>query len=193
MIWTPAHRVHVLWLQQTNSHGLLSPVEERGHHGHSLKRRVPRLLPWQAFIAFLGTLPRGWSSFTKHRFTLGGYHLQITKERLLLIISKKKDICKCKGTGGWTGYTPYLGGLAQILGSYFKNIQWTFAASIQGEEILAKSKSQSDLGTMQAWFPMGKPIRGHGFSVLGLAFHWPFQVGTGPTPRRMVSYNKWFN
>ena len=32
-----------------------------------------------------------------HRFALGGYLLQKTKERVLLIISKKKDICKCKG------------------------------------------------------------------------------------------------
>ena len=32
-----------------------------------------------------------------HRFALGGYLLQVTKERMLLITSKKKDICKCKG------------------------------------------------------------------------------------------------
>ena len=32
-----------------------------------------------------------------HRFALGGYLLQITKDRMLLIISKKKYICKCKG------------------------------------------------------------------------------------------------
>ena len=32
-----------------------------------------------------------------YRFALGGYLLQKTKERVLLIISKKKDICKCKG------------------------------------------------------------------------------------------------
>ena len=52
-----------------------------------------------------------------HRFVLGGYLLQKTKERVLLITSNKKDICKCKGESGGTGYTPYLGGLAQILGS----------------------------------------------------------------------------
>ena len=32
-----------------------------------------------------------------HRFALGGYLLQKTKGRMLLITSKKKDICKCKG------------------------------------------------------------------------------------------------
>ena len=52
---------------ETNSHGIPSPVKEKGRHGHSLKRRVPWALPWQAFIAFLGTLPWGWSSFTIHR------------------------------------------------------------------------------------------------------------------------------
>ena len=77
----------------------------------------PRPLPGQAVIVFLGTLHQGWSSFTMHRFVLGGYLLQKTKERMLLITSKKKDICKCKGKGGRTSYTPYLGDLAQILGS----------------------------------------------------------------------------
>ena len=95
---------HCVW-DETNSHRLPSPVEEKGRHSHSLKRRAPQPLPWQAFIAFLGTLPGGWSSFTMHRFTLGGYLLQKTKERMLLITSKRKGICKCKGKSGWTGYT----------------------------------------------------------------------------------------
>ena len=51
-----------------------------------------------------------------HRFVLGGYLLQTTKERMLLNISKK-DICNVKGEMVETGYAPYLGGLAQILGS----------------------------------------------------------------------------
>ena len=32
-----------------------------------------------------------------HRFALGGYLLQETKERRLLITSKRKDICNVKG------------------------------------------------------------------------------------------------
>ena len=98
---------HCGW-DETNSHGLPSPVEEREWHGHSLKRRAPQSLPWQAFISFLGTflfwVHWGWSSFIMHRFTLGGYLLQKTKERMLLNISKRKNICKCKGISGWTGY-----------------------------------------------------------------------------------------
>ena len=49
--------------------------------------------------------------------------LQKTKERVLLITSNRKDICKCKGKSGWTGYSPSLEGIAQILGSYFKDMQ----------------------------------------------------------------------
>ena len=44
---------------------------------------------WQAFIAFLGTLHQGWSSFTMYRFTVGDYLLQITKERMLLILQRE--------------------------------------------------------------------------------------------------------
>ena len=77
-----------------------SPVETKGQHCHSLSERGPRPLPGQVFIAFLGTLHGGWSSFTMHRFALGDYLLQITKERKLLITTKRKDICKCKGKGG---------------------------------------------------------------------------------------------
>ena len=32
------------------------PVEEKGRPGHSLKRRAPRPLPWQALTVFLGPL-----------------------------------------------------------------------------------------------------------------------------------------
>ena len=59
----------------------------------TLSERGPWPLPGQTFIAFLGKLHRGWSLFTVHRFALGGYLLQKTKERMLLITSKK-DICK---------------------------------------------------------------------------------------------------
>ena len=48
-----------------------------------------------------------------HRFVLGGYLLQTTKERMSLNTSKK-DICTVKGE--MVSYAPYLEGLAQILG-----------------------------------------------------------------------------
>ena len=84
LMWILAYEIPVLWLQWTSSHGLPSPVEEKGLHGHSLKGRA---LPWQTFIAFLGILHWGWSSFR---------WLQKTKERVLLITSKRKDISNVK-------------------------------------------------------------------------------------------------
>ena len=60
-----------------------------------VKERAPRPPPGQAFIVFQGPLHQRWSSFTMHRFVLGGYLLQ-TKERVSLNTSKK-DICSVKG------------------------------------------------------------------------------------------------
>ena len=79
----------VFWMQWTNSHGLLKSCGEKGWHGHSLSERVPQALPGQAFIAFLGALHQGRSSFIMHRFALGDYLLQITKKRMLQIQGKK--------------------------------------------------------------------------------------------------------
>ena len=45
----------------------------------------------------------------------------------------------------------------------------------------SKNKPHSGLGTMQAWFPMGEPVRGRGSCpLLNLASHWLFWVETGP-------------
>ena len=66
------------------------PVEKKGH-GHSLSERERAPTPaWTGFYSSLGTLHRGWSSFTMHRFTVGDYLLQITKERMLLTTSKRR-------------------------------------------------------------------------------------------------------
>ena len=97
-----------------------NPVEKKGLHGHTKwegerARESPREsppLPGQAFIAFLGTLHGGWCSFTMHRITKGDYLLRRTKDRTLLITSKRRML-QLKGE---TGHTPYLGGLAQTLG-----------------------------------------------------------------------------
>ena len=79
-----------------------------------VRERAPKPLPGQTGIVFLDTLHQRWSSFTMHRFVLGGYLLQ-TKERMLPNTSKK-DICNIKGEMVETSYAPYLEGLAQILG-----------------------------------------------------------------------------
>ena len=84
-----------------------NPMEKKGRHGHSLSERGREgqrawPLPGQAFIAFLGILHRGWSSFTMHRFAVGDCLLQITKERMLLITSKRRMLQK-KG-GKWLSW-----------------------------------------------------------------------------------------
>ena len=53
-----------------------------------------------------------------------------------------------------------------------------FAASIQSEGVLAKSKSQSGLDTMQARFPTGEPIRGRAW-VLCARPHFPLASLSG--------------
>ena len=123
VMWVSVLRIRVLWMQWTNSHRLQKSCGEKGMAWpHSLsewesqRTREPGPLPGQAFIASLGTLHWGWSSFTMHRFTVGDYLLQTTKEKMLLITSKRRML-QIKGESGWTGYTPYLGGLAQTLGS----------------------------------------------------------------------------
>ena len=122
LMWIPAHGTRVLWLQWTNAHRLQKSCGEKGaawplskwERGWEGQRAWP--LPGQAFIAFLGALHLGWYTFTMHRFTVGDYLLEITKERMLLITSKRRML-QIKGESGWTGYTPYLGGLAHTLGS----------------------------------------------------------------------------
>ena len=83
-----------------------------------------------------------------------------------------------KGESGWTGYTPYLGGLAQTLGSETYSVNICCLNSGWGS--FSKSKPHSSLGTMQAWFPTGEPVHGCGSCPLNLPPHWLFQVGAGP-------------
>ena len=81
---------------KTNSHAKPSPGEEKGQHGHSLKGRAP----WSASVTLsrekhpdpfldrllllLGAHYIEDGPHTIHRFTLGGYLLQKTKESMLI-------------------------------------------------------------------------------------------------------------
>ena len=99
LMWIPAHGIRVLWQQWTNSNGLQKSCGEKGmawplskwERGREGQREPKRTwpLPGQVFIAFLGTLHQGWSSFTMHKFTVGDYLLQTIKDRMLLITSKE--------------------------------------------------------------------------------------------------------
>ena len=133
------------------------PVEKKGLRGRSPSQREgPWPPPGQAFIVFLGTLHRGRSSFTMHRFTTGDYLLRRTKDRTLLISSKRRML----QLEGEAAHPPYLGGLAQILG------RWRYSVNIcclnSGWGSFSNSKCHSSWGTMQAWFPTGEPIHGRG-------------------------------
>ena len=92
----PAHGIRVLWLQWANSHGLQKSCGEKGmgwplsEWERAKRAREPCPMSEQAFIAFLDTLHGGWSSFTMDRLAVGDYLLQITKERMLLITSKRR-------------------------------------------------------------------------------------------------------
>ena len=73
-----------------------------------------------------------------HRFVLGGYLLQATKERMLLNTSKK-DICKCKRRNGRNQLCSIHGrsspdfGKIKILSKHLLP---------QGERVFSKSKSR---------------------------------------------------
>ena len=113
-------------------------------------------LAWTDFYCFLVALHQGRSSFIMHRFASGDYFLQITKKRMLLMQGKK-----------------WLNWLHSVLGRFstdFWKLLQRYALNIcrlnSGRRSFSKSKPQSSLGTMQAWFPMGKPICGPGSCVM---------------------------
>ena len=86
-MWITACRIHVLWQQWANSHGLQKPCGEKGTADRGTGPERARPLSGQAFIAFLGTLhPRMVLIY----YAVGDYLLQITKERMLLITSKRR-------------------------------------------------------------------------------------------------------
>ena len=87
-------RTTEIWWRKRDSMATLREGERA-----SESPRESRPLPGQAFIALLGILHRGWSSFTLHKFTVGDYLLQTTKDRMLLIISKRRML-QLKGESG---------------------------------------------------------------------------------------------
>ena len=90
LMWTLALGVHMLWLQWTNSHGLQKSCGEKGMARPLFKWERAPTLAWTGFYCFSGFITWGWSSFTMHRFSVGDYLSQTTKERMLLITSKRR-------------------------------------------------------------------------------------------------------
>ena len=94
-MWIPAQGIHVLWQQYRDYR---NPVEKRdGVATLQVRERVPNPA-WTGFYCF--------SRYLTRRMVLIYYaqvpfrRLQKTKERVLLITSKRKDIYKCKEKSG---------------------------------------------------------------------------------------------
>ena len=68
-------------------------------------------MPGQAFIAFLGTLHRRWSSFTIHRFNLGDYLFTDNKGKNVANYVKEKGYLQMQGE-------KWLNWLLSILGRF---------------------------------------------------------------------------
>ena len=152
-----------------------NPVEKKGQHGHSRSEREregqrepkkdSRPPPGQAFIAFLGTLYRGWSSLTVHRFTVGDYLLQITKERMLLITSKRR-MFQMQGE-------KWLNWLHSILGRFSTDFR---KLNISSKHLLPQSKVRE----FQRKQVSKQPRYNAGLIPHGRTYPWAWVLCVGP-------------
>ena len=134
------------------------PVEKKGAAWPLSKLERPLL--GQAFIVFLGTLHRGWSSFTMHRFTTGEHcrPFKDDKGQNTANYFKDKDVTAQAGSCSHS----ILGWLStdfrkmKILSKYLN------CCLNSGWGSFSKSKSHSSQGTVPAWFPTWEPIHGCG-------------------------------
>ena len=126
---TPSSEVHILWMQQTNSHGLPKSCGEKGTVRPLSQRESTLTLALTGFYWLSNSIHQRRFSFIMLRFPLGDYFLQIAMERMLLITSyrlTRKKCCKCKGTIRVIGLVTLqsLGELTQASGIYFKDMQY---------------------------------------------------------------------
>ena len=158
-LWPVVSAVLSMW--QTHSHGLQKSGGEKGQHGHSLSERAPcldRLLLLSGSITSKQVLIHyaqvcfKWSPFTDNKEKdVADYYLGITKKRMLQMQGKKLHSILGRFSTDFR----------KLLQRYALNICWLNS----GWGSFSKSKPQSSLDIMQAWFPMGKPICGPGSFV----------------------------
>ena len=162
-MWTLASEVHVLWLRRTNSHGRQKSCGEKGM-AWPLSKWERALTPaWTGFYCFSG--------YITLRIVLI-YYAQVCC-RLPFIDNKGKNVASCFKEKDVTDQGgKWLNWLHSILRRFttdFRKLLQRYAVNIcclnAGWESFSKSKPQSSLGTMQAWFPTGEPICGHGSCV----------------------------
>ena len=165
LMQTPSCGACMLGMQQRNSHGLLKSYGERGTAWPLSQGENASTLALTGFYWLSNSIHQRRFSFSMHKFALDDYFLQVTKERMILIMScrlTRKKCCKCKGMIRLIGLVTLqsLGELAQTSGT-------------QGWWSFSKRKSQSSLDIMQVWFPTGEPICG--FGILHDTTHlWAF-------------------
>lgn len=147
-------------MQYTNSHGLPSPVEKKGWHGHlsrgehlwvlqplSQEESTPTLV-WTGFYCFPVTLHQ-------RRFLL---FLDLVKRLLLTDNKRKKLQIQGKNKNDWFGYISSLGHLSTDFRELLQRCTLNICSLNSAWRSFSKSKSHSSPGTMQTWFPRGKPI-----------------------------------
>ena len=182
----PAHRI---WCCDCNIQIYMdyrNPVEEKGWHGHSKWERARGLEraqerePTPAWTGFYCS-----SRHITSRMVLI-YYAQVCLGWLPFTDNKEEDVAKyikevylqCKGRNGWNRLCSILGRSSSDFRK-LKILSKHFLPQFRVREF-SKSKCHSSLGTMQAWFPLGEPIRGcgsclstslpTGFSECGLGY-----------------------
>ena len=152
-----------------------NPVEKKGWHGHSEweRARGPEgpTSAWSGFYCFSGYI-------TSRMILI--YYAQVRCRWLPFTDNKGKNVANYFIEKGVTDQgEKWLNWLHSILGRFSTDFR---KLKMLRKHLLSQfrvSKSHSSLGTMQAWFPMGEPVRGRGFCVPDLTPHWPFWVGAG--------------
>ena len=167
VMWIPACGIRVLCQQWTNSHRLQKSCGEKGtawplsnwERGQESQREPQRArsLPWQA--CFSGHITLRMILIYYAQVHCRWLHFTDNKGQNAANYFKQKDVTDQGGK--------WLNWLYSILGRFstdFRKLKVLskFLLPQPGWGSFSKSKSHSTLGTMQAWLPMGEPVRGRG-------------------------------
>ena len=130
-----------LWMRRDKFAQTAKSCGEKGTARPLSQKECTLTLALTGFYWLSNSVHQRRSSFIILRFALDNYFLRVATERMLLITAyrfTRKKCCKCKGTIRVIGLVilQSMGELAQT-SSYLKDMQEAFAASTQGEGVLA--------------------------------------------------------
>ena len=163
-MWTPTSSVHGVVDATTNSHGLqksrycTAALWEGEHPDPCLDR----------LLLLFSSMHQRRFSFILLRFALGNYLLQITKAKDVadyFLQITKKIMLQIQGKKWLNWLHSILGRISTDLKKLLERYAVNICCFNSGWGSFSKSKPQSSLGTMQAWFPTGKLICGSGSCV----------------------------